>query len=195
MIFGRFLVRFGFVLDAQGGGKWSPSWTQIGPKSKTEKKMRKEALQNRLGEVLGRSWSRLGTIWAELEAILGRFGGVLGGQNRCFSLGFSILFETCTFRTKIVILAGLGAILGPLGANLGPLGPNLDRFRRPRGPKREAKRDPRGAQKESKMSSIFLSIFGSIWERFGGPRGVGTQDFGLLDCAQGPGPLPVYMYI
>ena len=80
MIFGRFLVRFGFVLDAQGGGKWSPSWTQIGPKSKTEKKMRKEALQNRLGEVLGRSWSRLGTIWAELEAILGRFGGVLRGR-------------------------------------------------------------------------------------------------------------------
>ena len=75
----------------------------------------------------------------------------------------------------MVILAGLGAILGPLGANLGPLGPNLERFRRPRGPKREAKRDPRGAQKESKMTSIFLSIFGSIWERFGRPQGVGPQ--------------------
>ena len=117
--------------------------------------MRKEALQHRLGEVLGRSWSRLGTILAELEPILGRFGGGWGEQNHRFTLCFSLLFEKSTFRTKMDILAGLGAILGPLGANLGPLGPNLDRFRRPRGPKREAKRDPRGTKNETKMTSKF----------------------------------------
>ena len=61
-----FWIDLGVVLGAQGGGKLSPSWTQIGPKSKTEKKMRKEALQNLLGEVLGRSWSRLGTILGHL---------------------------------------------------------------------------------------------------------------------------------
>ena len=41
--------------------------------------MQKEALQDRLGEVLEPSWSDLGAILAELEAILGRFGVARGG--------------------------------------------------------------------------------------------------------------------
>ena len=154
-------------MGAQGGGKWSPSWTQIGPKSKTEKKMRKEALQHRLGEVLGRSWSRLGTILAELEPILGRFGGGWGEQNHCFTLGFSLLFEKYTFRTKMDILAGLGAILGPLGANLGLLGPNLDRFGRPRsqkGGQKGSKRRPRSVHNDISFLIDFWIDFGTTLE-------------------------------
>ena len=109
--------------------KLDPDRTQIEDGKEDAKRSASKSSRGGLGAVLERSWA----ISAELEAILGRF-------------------ETSTFRTKVVILAALGAILGPLGANLGPLGPNLDRFRRPRGPKRDAKRDPRGAQKESKMT-------------------------------------------
>ena len=158
------------------GSIWETFWApkgvdngaQVGPRSDPNGRRKRRCEKKRLKLVLGRSWGGLGAVlersWAilaELEAILGRFGGGWGGQNHCFSLSFSILFENLSFRPKMVILAGLGAILGPLGANLGPLGPNLDRSRRPRGPKRDAKRDPRGAPKESKMPSIFLSIFGS----------------------------------
>ena len=147
--------------------KLDPNRTQIEDGKEDAKRSASKSSWGGLGAVL----ERFRAILAELGAILGRFGGSWGGQNHCFSTGFSILFETCTFRTKIVILAGLGAILGPLGANLGPLGPNLDRFRRPRGPKRDAKGDPRGVQNDSQMISIFLSVFGSIWARFGSPQG------------------------
>ena len=183
-------------MGPQEGGKWSPSWTQIGPKSKTEKKMRKETLQNRLGEVLEPSWNDLGPSWPNLRPSWDDLEAARGRQNHCFSLGFSILFETYTFRTKMVILAGLGAILGPLGPNLGPLGPNLDRFRRPRGPKRDAKRDPEGAQEESKMFSFFLSIFGLIWDRFWTPKGGGVPRIWATGMRPGPGTLArLYVYI
>ena len=147
--------------------KLDPNLTQIEDGKEDAKRNASKSSWGGLGAVLERSWA----ILAELEAILGQSGGGGEGQNHCFSLGFSILFEASTFRTKMVILAGLGAILGPLGANLGPLGPNLDQFRRPRGPKRDAKRHPRGVQKESKMIPIFLSIFGSIWDRLWRPPG------------------------
>ena len=75
-------------------------------------------VQARLREVLEPSWTDVWAILTELEAILGRFGRGWGG-NRCFYSRFSILFETCMFRIKMVILAGLGAILVPLGAILG----------------------------------------------------------------------------
>ena len=162
-------------MGAQGGGKWSPSWTQIGSKSKTEKKMRQEALQNGLGQVLEPSWNDLGPSWPNLRPSWDDLEAAGGGQIHCFSSSFSILFETSTFHAKMFILAGLGAIFGPLGANLGPLGPNLDRFRRPRGPKRGVQRDPRCTRKKSEMTTIFLSSFGSIWARFWRPQGLGPQ--------------------
>ena len=55
--------------------------------------MQKEALQDRLGEVLEPSWSDLGAILAAFEAILGRFEGVWGVKINCFSLSFSLFFE------------------------------------------------------------------------------------------------------
>ena len=88
VIFERFLGRFWGHLGRPRGVKWSPSWTQNGPKSKTKKKMQREGLQDRLGEVLEPSWSDLRAILAALEAILGRFRGVRGVQNQCFSNGF-----------------------------------------------------------------------------------------------------------
>ena len=39
-----------------------PKWSQDGPKSKTKTMMKKEALQDRLGAVLGRSWVVLGVV-------------------------------------------------------------------------------------------------------------------------------------
>ena len=42
--------------------KWSQNRTQDGPKSKTKTKSKKEALEDRLGAVLGRSWVVLGAV-------------------------------------------------------------------------------------------------------------------------------------
>ena len=48
------------------GALWEPRWsqngTQDGPKSKTKTKSKKEALEDRLGAVLGRSWVVLGAV-------------------------------------------------------------------------------------------------------------------------------------
>ena len=98
-------------MGAPGGGKWSPSWGQNASKSKTKKTMQQEGLQDRLGEVLEPSWSGLRAILAALEAILGRFRGVRGVQNHCFSIGFSLYFEKSIFGMQMLILTGLGAIL------------------------------------------------------------------------------------
>ena len=71
-----------------------------------------------LGAILDRSWA----ILAGLGAILRLFRAGWGSQKRRFSKGFSMIFAKLKFRTKMVILAGLEAILGPLGTILGPLG-------------------------------------------------------------------------
>ena len=146
-------------MGAQGGVKWSPSWTQNGPKSKTKKKMPKEVFQARLREVLEPSWSDLWAILAEIEAILGRFGGGWRGQNRCFSSGFSILFEKSLFRIKMVIMGGLGAILGPLGAILGASWADL-------GPTWAPKRAQKGAQDEAKTPPKRHLFFDRFLMRF-----------------------------
>ena len=39
-----------------------PKWSQDGPKSNTKTMMQKEALEDRLGAVLGRSWVVLGAV-------------------------------------------------------------------------------------------------------------------------------------
>ena len=138
-------------MGAQGGGKWSPSRTQIGPKSKTEKKMRKEALQNRLEEVLGSSGSRLGTILGHLDGTRGHLGTIwrrLGGQNHCFSFVFSILFETSSFRTKMVILSGLERSWGFLARTWGL----LDRTWTDFGAQEVPKGTPKGTQEAPKKS-------------------------------------------
>ena len=171
MIFRRFLVRFWGRFGRPRGWEMEPKLEPDGTQIEDGKEDAKRSAPTSSWGALGVVLERYRAILAEVEAILGRFGGGWEGQNHCFSLRFSILFDTSTIRTKFVILADLGAILGPLGTNLGPLGPNLDRFRRPRGPKRDAKRQPRGVQKESKMTPIFLSIFGSIWDRLWRPQG------------------------
>ena len=75
-----------------------------------------------LGAVLERSWvilGHLGRAWGHLVAIWGR----LGESKTLIFVGFSMILAKSHFRTKIVILAGLGAFLGPLGAILSPLSP------------------------------------------------------------------------
>ena len=87
-----FRTFFESILGSSWAPKRGPNGAQVGaqngPESKTKKKMQKEALEDRLGEVLEPSWSDLGAILAELEAILGRFGAGWGAQNRGFSIGF-----------------------------------------------------------------------------------------------------------
>ena len=48
--------------DAQRGAKMSQNRTQDGPKSKTKTKTKKDALEDRLGAVLGRFWVVLGAV-------------------------------------------------------------------------------------------------------------------------------------
>ena len=128
------------------GSFWAPkgvgNGAQVGPKSDPNRRRKRRCEKKRFKIVLGRSWGGLGAVlersWAilaELEAILGRFGGGWGGQNRCFSAGFSLFVEKSSFRIKMIILAGLGAILGALGTNLGALGSILAQLGCPRGPK------------------------------------------------------------
>ena len=172
--------------------KLDPNRTKIEDEKQDAKRSASRSSWGGLGGVLERSWVTL----AELEAILERFGGGCGGQNRCFSLGFSILFDKSIFRMKMVILAGLGAILGLFGENLGAFGPILARRGRPRDSKREPKRPPRGVQKESQMTSIFLSIFGSIWAPFWTPKGGEGPRIWATAVRPGPGTLArLYVYI
>ena len=138
------------------GSFWAPkgvgNGAQVGPRSDPNRRRKRRCVKKRFKIVLGRSWGGLGAVlersWAilaELEAILGRFGGGWGGQNHCFSLGFSILFETSLFRIKMIIMRGLGAILGPLGPLLGASWADLGSSWAP-------KRAQEGAQEEPKTS-------------------------------------------
>ena len=63
--------------DAQRGAKMSQNRTQDGPTSKTKMKTKKDALEDRLGAVLGRSWVVLG-------AVLGPWRGSKHYVCRCF---------------------------------------------------------------------------------------------------------------
>ena len=119
--------------------------------------MQNEALEDRLGEVLEPSWSDLWAILAELEAILGRIRGVREVQNRCFSLGFSILLENK--HIKMVILAGLGSILGPLGANLGTSWADLGAIWAPKRVQKGAQDDPQTTPKRHLVFDRFLMPF------------------------------------
>ena len=135
-----FLIDFerqkGAQREAFGEPKWSQNRSQNNSKSKSIFKSEKIPFKT----VLGPSWSRLGSIlghldrdWGDLGAILGR----LGEPKPLIFLRIFTIFEKSRFGIKMVILAGLEAILGRLGAILGPLGPNLGRFGRPRGSKRD----------------------------------------------------------
>ena len=81
-------------MGAQGEIKWSPSWTQNAPKSKTKKKMPKEVFQARIREVLKPSWSDLWAILAELAAILAELAAILGRFGGGWGRAKSLLFLT-----------------------------------------------------------------------------------------------------
>ena len=51
-------------------------------------------------EVLEPSWNDLGPSWPNLRPSWDDLEAAGGGQNHCFSSGFSILFETSTFAQK-----------------------------------------------------------------------------------------------
>ena len=74
-----------------------------------------------LGAILDRSW----VILAGLGAVLRLFWAGWGSQQCGFCLGLSMLFAKSKFRIRMVILAGLEAILGHLGTILAPLGTRL----------------------------------------------------------------------
>ena len=135
--------------------KMTPSWR---PKTTPKRRKIEDDFQERKQHSSRPSWSRLVPILGHLDRAWGHLGAILGGlgeQKPLIFLRIFTIFEKSRFCIKMVILAGLEAILGRLGAILGPLGPNLGRFGRPRGPKREAKRDPRGTKHETTMTSIF----------------------------------------
>ena len=84
------------------------------------------AILGRSKVVLRRSWGRLGVVLVGLGAILSHLGWAWGdfepaggAKNVDFPLVFSMIFGKYIFRSKIVILARLEAILGPLGTRLG----------------------------------------------------------------------------
>ena len=133
------------------GPSWAPkggsNGAQVGPKTDQNRRRKRRCQKKFFRLVLGRSWSRLGAIlgpsWPNLRPSWGDLGAAGGGQNHCFSLHFSILFEKSLFRIKMVIMGGLGAILGPLGAILGASWADL-------GPTWAPKRAQKGAQDEAK---------------------------------------------
>ena len=150
-----FQAFFGSILGSFWAPKGVGNGAQVGPRSDPNRRQKRRCEKKLFKIVLGRSWGGLGAVlersWAilaELEAILGRFGVRWGGRNRCFSLRFSMFFAKALFGVKMIIFAGLGAILAPLGGILGPLGPILARFGRPRGFKREPKTTPRCVQND-----------------------------------------------
>ena len=153
----------------------------------TKKTMQQEGLQDRLGEVLEPSWTDLEAILAELEAILGRFEGGWRGQHRCFSLGFSILFEKSFFRIKMIIMRGLGAILGPLGPLLGASWADLGSSWAPKRAQEGAQDEPKTSPKRHDFFDDFLMRF---WCDLGGSRSpnmiqdqCGEQQLGPPECA------------
>ena len=130
--------------------------------------MQKEMVQARLRQVLEPSWTDLWAILVELEAILGQFWGGWRGRNQCYSLRFSILFETSLFRIKMVILAGLGAILVPFGAILGASWADLGPTWAPKRAQKGAQDDPKTTPKRHRCLDRFLV---RSWCDFGAPRG------------------------
>ena len=123
----------------------------------------------------------------------------LGGKTVVFPYAFQYFLRHQFVRIKMVILAGLGAILVPLEAILGGSWAHLKPTWAPKRAQKGAQDDPKTTPK---TTSFFKFIFGPILVRFGGaqgpsmaPQGGGAPRFGLLICAQAPGPLPVYMYI
>ena len=158
----RFRIDFLIDFERQKGAKreafWEPRWSQNRSENDSKSKAICKSEQIPFKTVLETSWSRLGPILGHLDRAWGHLGAILGGlgeQKPLIFLRIFTIFEKSRFCIKMIILAGLEAILGRLGAILGPLGPDLGRFGRPRGPKREAKRDPRGAKNETKMTSKF----------------------------------------
>ena len=66
--------------------------------------MKKEALEDRLGAVLGRSWVVLGAVL---------------GSKSCSRLGWRSFFEKPTFSNKSGLKTRLGTILGRFGSPKG----------------------------------------------------------------------------
>ena len=122
MIFGRFGVRFWGRFGRPRGWemepKLDPDRTQIEDRKEDAKRSSSKSSWGGPGEVLEPSWNDLGPSWPNLRPSWDDLEAAGGGQNQCFSLGCSILFETYTFRTKNCILTGLGAILGPSWGDL-----------------------------------------------------------------------------
>ena len=85
-----------------------PKWSQDGPKSKTKTMMKKEALQDRLGAVLGRSWVVLGAVL-----------GLSWGRRMGFRLGETAFRENQSFSTRYGLKTCLRTILGRFGCQKG----------------------------------------------------------------------------
>ena len=68
------------------GTKVCPNRTENAPKLKTKKKTKKEALEDRLGAVLGRSW-----------VVLGRFGARFGTLESLQTLRLPMFRENSRF--------------------------------------------------------------------------------------------------
>ena len=102
-------------LGAQRGAKMSQNRTQDEPKSKTKTKTKKDALEDRLGAVLGRCWVVLG-------AVLGPWKRSKHYACRCFVKIH--VFEK--IRSQDASWGDLGPILVPKGVQDGGLlGPKL----------------------------------------------------------------------
>ena len=165
----RFRIDFLIDFERQKGAKreafGEPKWSQNRSQNESKLKSIFKSEQIPFKNVLETSWGRLGPILGHLDRARGHLGAIvsrLWEPKPLIFLRIFTIFEKSRFYIKMIILAGLEAILGRLGAILGPLGPNLGRFGWPRGSKREAKRDLRFAKNQTKMTSKFRSIFGSL---------------------------------
>ena len=88
--------------------KWSQNRTQDAPKSKLKTKTKKEALEDRLGAVLGRSWVVLGAVL-----------GPSWGRRMGFRLGETAFRESRLFSQDKVRQALSMAIDRPLLVEIG----------------------------------------------------------------------------
>ena len=126
-----------------------PKRGQNRPQNETKSKSMFKSEQIHFKTVLEPSWSRLGPILGHLGRTWGHLGAILGRleepKSVVFLRIFTICFEKLRFYMKMVILAGLEAILRRVGSIMGPLGPNLGRFGRPKG-------RPKGTQEAPKTS-------------------------------------------
>ena len=94
-----FQMFFGSIWETFWAPKGVDNGAQVGPRSDPNRRRKRRCEKKRFKIVLGRSWGGLGAVlersWAilaELEAILGRFGGGWGGAESLFFLRF---FNTC----------------------------------------------------------------------------------------------------